>query len=85
MHTIIVVGSGILLLGFMLLTGQWTSVGVARGALIFVPIWLALALVNLWIGVSRAGYSVREEMPIFLVVFGVPASLALIAWWYFRK
>lgn len=85
MHTVIVIGSGLFLLGFMLLTGNWTSMGVARAALLFLPIWFALSLTNLWLGVSRAGYSVSEEMPIFLAVFGVPAALGLGAWWFFSR
>lgn len=84
MHTVIVIGSGLLLLGFLLLTGNWTSLGEAKGALLFIPIWFALAVTNLWLGVSRAGYSVSEEMPIFLAVFGAPTLLALVAWWFFR-
>lgn len=85
MHTIIVISSGLLLLGFMLLTGNWTSVGVAKAALAFIPLWFALSLTNLWLGVSRAGYSVSEEMPVLLVVFGVPAALGLVAWWFFSR
>jgi hypothetical protein len=35
----------------------------------------------MWVGVSRAGYSVAEEAPIFLVVFVVPSLVAaLVAW-----
>jgi hypothetical protein len=84
MHTITVIGSGLLLLGFLLLTCAWAGIGVARGALVFIPIWLALSVLNLWLGVSRAGYSVMDELPIFLVVFGVPVILALAALWHFR-
>jgi len=36
------------------------------------------------LGVKRAGYSVSEEAPIFLVVFGIPAAAALLAWWKLR-
>ena len=28
----------------------------------------------MWVGVAKAGYSVAEEAPIFLVVFAVPAA-----------
>jgi hypothetical protein len=35
----------------------------------------------LWVGVSKAGYSVAEELPILLVLFGVPAAAALILQW----
>jgi hypothetical protein len=31
--------------------------------------------------VAKAGYSVAEEAPIFLVVFAVPAALALLVAW----
>jgi hypothetical protein len=47
----------------------------------FIPVWLVLAAVNLWVGVTRAGYSVAEEAPIFLVVFAVPAAVALLVAW----
>jgi hypothetical protein len=30
----------------------------------FIPVWLVAAAVNMWIGVTRAGYSVGEEAPI---------------------
>jgi hypothetical protein len=32
----------------------------------------------------RASGSVREEMPIFLLVFAIPAVVALLAWWRLR-
>jgi hypothetical protein len=47
----------------------------------FVAIWLAVAGVNLWIGVAKAGYSLREELPIFLLIFLVPAGVALLVRW----
>ena len=82
MHTIMVVLGGFLLLGICLLAGRLTKT-MAIAALIFIPIWFGAALINLWIGVSRAGYSVAEELPIFLVVFAVPAVVALFIWWKF--
>lgn len=54
---------------------------MATAARIFIPIWFAAALINMWIGVSRAGYSVAEELPILLVIFAVPAAVALFVWW----
>jgi hypothetical protein len=35
----------------------------------------------MWIGVSKAGYTVAEEAPIFLVVFAVPVVVALLVAW----
>ena len=49
----------------------------------FVGIWLAATVFNLWVGVSHAGYSVREELPILLLLFGVPAVVALLVGWKF--
>ena len=82
MHTIMVVLGGFLLLGLCLLAGRWMKT-MPIAALIFIPIWFGAALVNLWIGVSRAGYSVAEELPIFLAVFAIPAVVALFIWWKF--
>jgi hypothetical protein len=82
MHTIMVVLGGLLLLGICLLAGRLMKT-LAIAALIFIPIWFGAALINLWIGVSRAGYSVAEELPIFLAVFAIPAVVALFVWWKF--
>ena len=54
---------------------------LATVAKIFVVIWLAVAVVNLWLGVSRAGYSLAEELPMFLVIFLIPAAAAVVVAW----
>ena len=41
---------------------------------------IVLGGVNLWIGVSEAGYSVTDEAPIFVGIFGVPAATAAVLW-----
>ena len=58
---------------------------MARATLIFIALWLIGAGINMYIGVARAGYSVADEAPIFLVVFGVPAAVALFVWWRFAR
>jgi hypothetical protein len=40
-----------------------------------------VAAFNMWIGVAKAGYSVAEELPIFLLIFGVPVVVAAIVKW----
>ena len=82
MHTVMVVLGGFLLLGICLLAGRLMKT-MPIAALIFIPIWLGAAAINMWIGVSRAGYSVAEELPIFLAVFAIPAVVALFVWWKF--
>ena len=80
MHTVMVVTAGVALLalcalGARVLGGRSAA---ATAALVFVPIWLIAAGVNMYIGVARAGYTVAAEAPIFLVVFGIPAAMALL-------
>jgi hypothetical protein len=83
-HTAIVVGGGFSLLLSCLLLGHAFGGGVPgaiNGAKLFIPLWLIGAGVNMWLGVSHAGYSVGEEAPIFLAIFGVPAAVAgLLSW-----
>lgn len=85
MHTIKIIAAGLLLLGACLFVGRMVDAagtsGLATAVKVFVPLWLLCTLVNLWVGVSRAGYSVADEAPIALVVFAVPAAIALLAWW----
>lgn len=80
MHTIKVLALGFVLLGAFVLIGRAFGNG-SRAALYFLPLWLAAAVINLWFGVAKAGYSVKDEMPIFLLIFAVPAAAALLAWW----
>jgi hypothetical protein len=85
MHTVIILGAAAALLVACLLLGHaWGGAGghgLSWGARAFIPLWLVAAGVNLWIGVSRAGYTVAQELPFFAIVFGVPALIAgFIAW-----
>jgi hypothetical protein len=79
-----------LLVGFLLLTasimlGKLFSSNYPgatfTATVIFVALWLAISGVNLWVGVAKAGYSLSEEFPIFLLIFGVPAIVALLLKW----
>ena len=84
MHMLLVIVGGVILLGVFLLFGRlWGGdmAALALAAKAFLPVWLAISVVNLWVGVSHAGYSVREELPILLVVFLVPAVLAGVLIW----
>ncbi len=60
-------------------------IAVANAALLFIPVWLAATAYNFWIGVSEAGYTVAEEMPILLLLFGLPAAGALFSWRRFSR
>ncbi len=81
MHTIMVVSGGLALLVLAALAGRLTSLGMAKALLWFIPVWLVCAAINMWVGVTRAGYTVAQEFPIFLVVFAVPSIIA----WLLRR
>jgi hypothetical protein len=85
MRTMIIIAGGFLLLGLAVLAGRWiggTGTGsMVTAAKIFLPIWLLVALLNMWMGVAGAGYSVTEELPIFLLIFALPAAVAVFIWW----
>ena len=85
MHTLKIVLAGVVLLGICMLVGRWIE-GAAHTAVStaiksFLVLWLIATLGNLWFGVSKAGYSVKDEAPVAVVVFGVPAILAALVWW----
>jgi len=87
MRTLMIILGGFALLGVCVAASRWfagsgaTSMGFA--VKVFIPIWLAVAAYNMWVGVARAGYTVAEELPIFLLIFGLPAAVALLLWWKF--
>jgi len=88
MHMLSVIAGGIVLLGVFLLFGHlWgdAPASLGKAAKLFMPVWLAVSITNMWIGVSKAGYTVTEEMPVLLIVFGVPAIVAAVAAWHFAK
>jgi hypothetical protein len=47
----------------------------------FIPIWFCLSALNPFLGVKQAGYSIGEELPIFLLIFTIPAGAAAFLWW----
>ena len=85
MRTFLIIVGGLATLGGSLLVVRWLGPGgrtpFAEVGKFFIPIWFCLSALNLWIGVRRAGYSTDEELPIFLLIFTVPASFAALLWW----
>ena len=77
--------SGFLLLVASLILGKLFSANYPSATtvatVIFVVLWFAIALANMWVGVAKAGYSVADELPIMALIFGVPAVIAVLARW----
>jgi hypothetical protein len=85
MRTIIIIVSGFVLLAVCIGAARLFggAVTISTAVKVFIPVWLVLAGINMWVGVARAGYSVAEELPIFLLIFSLPAAVALFIWWKF--
>ena len=87
MRTLLFLVAGLLLLAAALLLGKLFSShypdAVRLATIAYVALWLIIAGANMWVGVARAGYSVTEELPIFLLIFAVPAAAAILLKWRF--
>jgi predicted permease len=79
--------SGLLFLAASLIVGKLFSsnypTATTVATVLFVVIWLVIAATNMWVGVAKAGYSVSVELPIFAVIFAVPAAVAALVHWKF--
>lgn len=85
MRTALFLASGFLLLAAALILAKlfsqnlpsattWATAG-------FALLWLAVTGANMWVGVTKAGYSPAEELPIFVLLFGIPAVVAAVLKW----
>jgi hypothetical protein len=87
MRTLIIVLGGFVLwalcLGAAKLFASTNTSSMTLTTTAFVIIWLVVAAWNMWIGLSQAGYSFQEELPIFLLIFLLPAAVALLVKWKF--
>jgi FtsH-binding integral membrane protein len=79
-HTTIMLLAGLALLILLRLTIR----DAARATRLFLILWLLVAIGNLLVGVLHADYGWAEEAGIALVVFGVPAAVALLARRFWR-
>jgi len=87
MRTLLFLLAGVLLLAAFLLLGKLFSGHFAEATrwatFGYIAVWLLVTAANMWVGVSKAGYSAAEELPILLLLFGVPAALAVLLKWKF--
>jgi len=78
---------GFLLLAACLILGRLFSAdypsATYAATVAFISLWLVISAFNLWVGVSKAGYTFGDELPIFLLIFAVPAVVAIILKWRF--
>jgi hypothetical protein len=87
MRTALFLTSGLLLMASILILARLFSEhfpsapdwALALG----LSLWPAATGANMWIGVSKAGYAVADELSILLLLFAVPAVAAVLTRWRF--
>ena len=87
MRTLVIILGGFVLwaacLGIARLLTHASPSSMTTATTTFIALWFVVAAANLWIGVSRVGYSFQEELPIFLLIFSLPAAVAILVKWKF--
>jgi hypothetical protein len=85
MRTTLFLAAGLLLLAAFFILARLFSENYPSAAtwatIAFLVLWLVVTGANMWVGVNKAGYSAAEELPILLLLFGVPAVVAILLKW----
>ena len=89
MRTLIIILAGFMLWAACLGTARLLT-GIAGSSmttatLAFIAVWFVATVVNMWIGITQAGYSFRDELPIILVIFLLPVLTAVLVKWKFLQ
>jgi hypothetical protein len=69
MRTVLIILAGLVLwaicLGVVRFLSSSSPAALTAATALFAGTWVLVAAVNMWFGVYRAGYSFKEELPIF--------------------
>lgn len=86
-RTYLFIGAGLLLVAASWMLGKLFSetypTAMRWSTVLFIICWAVLAAINMVAGVTRAGYSVTEELPILLLIFSLPTLVLLVIRWQF--
>jgi hypothetical protein len=84
-RTIVLIACGFILWGACLGAARLIlglgAASMATATAIFVAAWFVVAAINMAVGILKAGYSFGEEFPIFLLIFALPAVVAIFVKW----
>lgn len=87
MRTALFLLVGFLLLAAALILGKQFvenyPAAMTIATVVYLALWLVIAAFNMWTGVAKAGYSFAEELPVFALLFLVPAVAAVLVRWRF--
>lgn len=82
MHVVVMLAIGLAILAAIHVAARalgrdGSSRTIARGAGLFVLLWLVASAVDFYLGVEAAGFTPGAGLAAHAVIFGVPAALAL--------
>jgi hypothetical protein len=84
-HTLKVISGGLVLAIACFLTGRLLHIKTSNAAWLFFVSWFAAVVINLIVGVVKAGYSLAEELPIAMLCMAIPSALAGVLWWLLSR
>lgn len=76
MHTVYIICGGLIVFLFLELLAKVRLLPIKSVFWVFAAVWFICAGINMYIGVSQAGYSVAQELPFFLIVYLLPLAIA---------
>lgn len=82
MRTLIIIAIGVVLAALLLMLFRRDARLLRTVFVTFAIAWIAVCSYNMWLGITRAGYAVTEELPFLVANAGVPV---LFAWWLQRR
>lgn len=81
MRTLIIINAGLVLWVVCLGVARLLAASTTTATIVFAAAWFVAAAANMWIGISQAGYTFKEELPIFLLIFLLPVAVAILVKW----
>lgn len=78
MHTFLVILGGFVLLALTVFGARTTDRTFSAALPLYLVVWFVFAALNMGVGIYHAGYSFMAELPIFILVFGLPAATAVL-------
>lgn len=78
MHTFLVILGGFLLLALVVFSARTLDRAFKPVLPLYLLVWFGFSALNMGVGIYHAGYSFMAELPIFILVFGLPAIAAVL-------
>lgn len=81
MRTIVFILGGIILWAVITGLAKLFNDQASKGwmpTVVFAALWAMITGWNVWIGVTQAGYTFLEELPILLLTYLLPLAIAIV-------